>query len=495
MVGDKALQEILQPSALLTSTLCELKDKVALQAEYIEKLENADSKGHKILLVEIEELRMQLALSERLVENVQHEWKEKNDLHDAIQGTLQRQIDCQKAENAILKAEKKDLECRIGNLQLKFDEINWKTRVANENMRKMSEALQAAENGIFREPSPGHHRNTINSISRVSGKEVFNSSGAPEQNPDQTPVIPKQNLPENEVVLTPTTDSTSEIASAARKMSLLSSASKEFDAISKRYTNVPRTSDAKEIASGTKANETLPEQRMTESSVEEVRSFSPEASPVILKTSTTGVRKYHETTKSMRSSIFEFLKRTPGTHRTSGSKSTPLRLQSTALKENMFEPVIDSKQPDKYTKKSPSSLVTNSTSWEANWKQKSPSSLVSKSPSWEANVIRNIRSMMEHKRKLYGHTIENTQSLFRNMDKDRSGFLSSDEITSALHRLDIDLNPDQIVDLVKRMDKDHDGKISYDELVETLHGSHGKAFRGKFTREQLKFSTPRNRNR
>eukprot|EP00505_MAST-04D_sp_SCG-Rhode-Island_P003121 Stramenopile-MAST_4_protein_3121 len=379
MVGDKALQEILQPSALLTSTLCELKDKVALQAEYIEKLENADSKGHKILLVEIEELRMQLALSERLVENVQHEWKEKNDLHDAIQGTLQRQIDCQKAENAILKAEKKDLECRIGNLQLKFDEINWKTRVANENMRKMSEALQAAENGIFREPSPGHHRNTINSISRVSGKEVFNSSGAPEQNPDQTPVIPKQNLPENEVVLTPTTDSTSEIASAARKMSLLSSASKEFDAISKRYTNVPRTSDAKEIASGTKANETLPERRMTESSVEEVRSFSPEASP--------------------------------------------------------------------------------------------------------------------HKRKLYGHTIENTQSLFRNMDKDRSGFLSSDEITSALHRLDIDLNPDQIVDLVKRMDKDHDGKISYDEFVETLHGSHGKAFRGKFTREQLKFSTPRNRNR
>ena len=81
MVGEKALPEIVQPSALLTSTLCELKDKVALQAEYIEKLENADSKGHKILQAEIKELRVQLVLSERLVENLQQEWKEKNDLH------------------------------------------------------------------------------------------------------------------------------------------------------------------------------------------------------------------------------------------------------------------------------------------------------------------------------------------------------------------------------------------------------------------------------
>ena len=88
----------------------------------------------------------------------------------------------------------------------------------------------------------------------------------------------------------------------------------------------------------------------------------------------------------------------------------------------------------------------------------------------EKSVMRAIREAMEHKRTLYGHTIETTQKLFKRMDVDKSGFLSIGEVSQALRRLDIGLSPDQISVACERLTKLNNGKITYEVLANTIHG-------------------------
>ena len=89
----------------------------------------------------------------------------------------------------------------------------------------------------------------------------------------------------------------------------------------------------------------------------------------------------------------------------------------------------------------------------------------------DTKVMRMIRRAMEHKRSLYGHTIEHSHDLFRAMDRDGSGTLEPAEIRQGLDRLDLGLGPDQMNDLIERWDKNDDGSVSYGELVDALHGN------------------------
>ena len=88
----------------------------------------------------------------------------------------------------------------------------------------------------------------------------------------------------------------------------------------------------------------------------------------------------------------------------------------------------------------------------------------------DESVMRQIRAAIIHKRKLYGHTIHNTHTLFRNMDIDKSGSLSIREIEEAFRRLDLGLSEGQISHLSERMDRNKDGSVSYRELVDAVHG-------------------------
>jgi len=83
-----------------------------------------------------------------------------------------------------------------------------------------------------------------------------------------------------------------------------------------------------------------------------------------------------------------------------------------------------------------------------------------------------IRKAVEHKRKLYGHGIEDTRSLFVAMDADKSGMVSTDEMTDALHRLGLGLSPAEVSELLNHMhfDENRDGEISYEEFAKALHG-------------------------
>ena len=77
---------------------------------------------------------------------------------------------------------------------------------------------------------------------------------------------------------------------------------------------------------------------------------------------------------------------------------------------------------------------------------------------------------MDHKRTLYGHSVQDTHGLFESIDTDHSGGLSELEVEKAFRRLDLGLSDGQISDFIGRLDKNHDGSISYDELLEALHG-------------------------
>lgn len=94
---------------------------------------------------------------------------------------------------------------------------------------------------------------------------------------------------------------------------------------------------------------------------------------------------------------------------------------------------------------------------------------------WEKNVL-HIISVMEHKRKLHGHTIENTLDLFKEMDTDHSGFISRKEMELGMQELDLGLNSKDIATLVEHIHFDEssaDGKteeISYMEFAKALHG-------------------------
>ena len=88
----------------------------------------------------------------------------------------------------------------------------------------------------------------------------------------------------------------------------------------------------------------------------------------------------------------------------------------------------------------------------------------------DTSVLRQIQAAMDHKRTLYGHSVQDTHGLFETIDTDHSGGLSELEVEKAFRRLDLGLSDRQISDFIGRLDKNHDGSISYDELLEALHG-------------------------
>ena len=118
--------------------------------------------------------------------------------------------------------------------------------------------------------------------------------------------------------------------------------------------------------------------------------------------------------------------------------------------------------------RSPSSLRRNSLS-----PRSSSPTLPSRTvEDWEHNVFHVVRMAIEHKRQLYGHTIENTRTLFESLDRSGHGYLTEDEIQEGLSRLGLGLANDEILKMIEHMhfDRNHDDKISYSEFVDALHG-------------------------
>ena len=79
---------------------------------------------------------------------------------------------------------------------------------------------------------------------------------------------------------------------------------------------------------------------------------------------------------------------------------------------------------------------------------------------------------IKHKRQLYGHTIENTRTLFEALDRSGQGYLTKDEIKEGLKRLGLGLANDEISKLMDHIhfDYNYDDKVSYLEFVDALHG-------------------------
>jgi Ca2+-binding EF-hand superfamily protein len=91
--------------------------------------------------------------------------------------------------------------------------------------------------------------------------------------------------------------------------------------------------------------------------------------------------------------------------------------------------------------------------------------------SGESQIIRVVRAAMDHKRSLYGQTIDNTRALFEALDRDNSGKLSKDELTKGIKRLGLGLTKVQIDDLAKAIDPSEDGQTSLEELEKVFFGA------------------------
>lgn len=67
---------------------------------------------------------------------------------------------------------------------------------------------------------------------------------------------------------------------------------------------------------------------------------------------------------------------------------------------------------------------------------------------------------------------EKLQNLFKQTDKDGSGFLNHDEIKSALKQIyegiDLRLTDSQIDQLIAQVDSNNDGKVQYDEFIKLI---------------------------
>jgi Ca2+-binding EF-hand superfamily protein len=91
----------------------------------------------------------------------------------------------------------------------------------------------------------------------------------------------------------------------------------------------------------------------------------------------------------------------------------------------------------------------------------------------EDNILHVVRTAIEMKRTMYGHTIRDTVSLFNNMDKGHKGYLKATDIIAGLHRLGLGLSDSQVHQLMSHMHFDahfERGLIRYDELSRAMHG-------------------------
>ena len=94
----------------------------------------------------------------------------------------------------------------------------------------------------------------------------------------------------------------------------------------------------------------------------------------------------------------------------------------------------------------------------------------------EKNILHTIEAMVQHKRSLYGHTLNTTLDLFQAMDKDHSDYVSKREMRDALRQLGLGLSDKQVQDLMEHMhfeENHHEYGISYREFANALHGLRG----------------------
>jgi hypothetical protein len=82
-----------------------------------------------------------------------------------------------------------------------------------------------------------------------------------------------------------------------------------------------------------------------------------------------------------------------------------------------------------------------------------------------ASVFRQLRLALQGGRTLFGKRVSNIGELFEAIDKDNGGSISGEELTAALHRLDLGLTSDQVKALLRAIDNDSDGGIDYDEFI------------------------------
>eukprot|EP00505_MAST-04D_sp_SCG-Rhode-Island_P006792 Stramenopile-MAST_4_protein_6792 len=62
-----------------------------------------------------------------------------------------------------------------------------------------------------------------------------------------------------------------------------------------------------------------------------------------------------------------------------------------------------------------------------------------------------LRAAIESRRTLYGHTIDDTRSLFQSLDQHGSGRIDAEDVQYGLRRLGIEITPLQAEDLVLSM--------------------------------------------
>jgi hypothetical protein len=86
-----------------------------------------------------------------------------------------------------------------------------------------------------------------------------------------------------------------------------------------------------------------------------------------------------------------------------------------------------------------------------------------------SGILRMLRGAIESRRTLYGHTIEDTRSLFQAVDTSGSGRIDAEDVQYALQRLGIGITPLQAEDLVSSMSEYNDGYVNYVEFSNALH--------------------------
>ncbi len=64
-----------------------------------------------------------------------------------------------------------------------------------------------------------------------------------------------------------------------------------------------------------------------------------------------------------------------------------------------------------------------------------------------------------------GHSKTDLEDAFKRYDSDGNGFLSIDEVQSAMANIGRQMNRLEVRSMIQSLDSNHDGKISFDEFI------------------------------
>ena len=90
----------------------------------------------------------------------------------------------------------------------------------------------------------------------------------------------------------------------------------------------------------------------------------------------------------------------------------------------------------------------------------------------EDSLARKLRAAIAHRRKLYGHTIQDTRSTFQAMDRDGNGTLELPEFRAALNRLGLGLSHTDVEQFAHIMTTHRHTVVEYDGFVQAMHRRH-----------------------